>query len=53
MKSQGRILPRLPRRAPPAEPLARALLDHHRDGRPRKVHALRADGVEFEIETGD
>ena len=53
MKSQGRILPRLPRRAPPAEPLARALLDHHRDGRPRKVHALRADGVEFEIETGE
>jgi SAM-dependent methyltransferase len=36
---------------PPAEPLARALLDHHRDGRPRRVTALRADGVEFEIET--
>ena len=53
MKSQGRILPRLSRRVPPAEPLAHALLDHHLDGRPRKVHALRADGVEFEIETGE
>ncbi|MBY0398865.1 methyltransferase domain-containing protein, partial [Myxococcota bacterium] len=40
-----------PRRVPPAEPLAAALLDHHRDGRPRRVTALRADGVEFEIET--
>jgi len=27
------------------------LLDHHRTGRPRKVHALRADGVSFTIET--
>lgn len=41
------------RRVPPAEPLAEALLDHHRDGRPRRVEALRADGVEFEIETGE
>lgn len=48
MKSLGRVLPR---RVPPAEPLAAALLDHHRDGRPRRVKALRADGVEFEIET--
>jgi SAM-dependent methyltransferase len=48
MKSLGRLLPR---RVPPAEPLAVALLDHHRDGRPRRVKALRADGVEFEIET--
>lgn len=62
MKSQGgsphgslrwKGLPRLPRRVPPAEPLAAALLDHHRDGRARKVRALRADGVEFEIETGE
>jgi len=48
MKRLGRILPQ---RVPPAEPLAAALLDHHRDGRPRRVKALRADGVEFEIET--
>jgi len=40
-----------PRRVAPAEPLAQALLDHHRDGRPRRVVALRADGMEFEIET--
>lgn len=38
-------------RVAPAEPLARALADHHRDGRPRRVGALRGDGVEFEIET--
>ncbi len=50
MKRLGRLLPQ---RVPPAEPLARALLDHHRDGRPRRVTALRADGVEFEIETGE
>jgi SAM-dependent methyltransferase len=50
MKRLGRLLPQ---RVPPAEPLARALLDHHRDGRPRRVAALRADGVEFEIETGE
>jgi SAM-dependent methyltransferase len=48
MKNLGRYLPR---RVSPAEPLAVALLDHHRDGRPRRVKALRADGVEFEIET--
>lgn len=48
MKRLGRLLPQ---RVPPAEPLAAALLDHHRDGRPRRVTALRADGVEFEIET--
>lgn len=41
------------RRVAAAEPLAQALLDHHRDGRPRIVRALRADGVEFEIETGE
>ena len=46
MKSQRRTLPRQPRRVPPAEPLARALLDHFRDGRPRRVHALRGDGVQ-------
>lgn len=50
MKRLGRLLPQ---RVPPAEPLARALLDHHRDGRPRRVTALRADGVEFEIETAE
>ncbi|MFO0691049.1 MAG: class I SAM-dependent methyltransferase [Myxococcota bacterium] len=55
MKSSGRAAsrkspPRV-RRVGPAEPLAAALLDHHRDGRPRRVTALRADGVEFEIET--
>lgn len=43
MKRRGRV--------PAAEPLARALRDHHRDGRPRRVTALRADGLEFEIET--
>lgn len=48
MKRLGRLLPQ---RVPPAEPLAVALLDHHRDGRPRRVKALRADGLEFEIET--
>lgn len=48
MKRLGRLLPQ---RVPPAEPLAVALLDHFRDGRPRRVTALRADGVEFEIET--
>ena len=40
-----------PRRVGPAEPLAAALLDHHRSGRPRRVSALRADGVSFKIET--
>ena len=40
-----------PRRVGPAEPLAAALLDHYRTGRPRKVAATRADGVAFEIET--
>ena len=40
-----------PRRVGPAEPLALALRDHHRTGRPRRVHALRTDGVSFEIET--
>ena len=48
MKRLGRLLVQ---RVPPAEPLAVALLDHHRDGRPRRVKALRADGLEFEIET--
>jgi SAM-dependent methyltransferase len=40
-----------PQRVGPAEPLAAALLDHHRTGRPRRVRASRADGVSFEIET--
>ncbi|MEM9174836.1 MAG: methyltransferase domain-containing protein [Myxococcota bacterium] len=40
-----------PRRVGPAEPLAAALVDHHRTGRPRRVSATRADGVAFEIET--
>jgi SAM-dependent methyltransferase len=40
-----------PRRVGPAEPLAAALLDHHRSGRPKRVHATRADGVSFAIET--
>lgn len=40
-----------PRRVGPAEPLAAALMDHHRTGRPRHVSATRADGVAFEIET--
>lgn len=40
-----------PRRVGPAEPLAAALLDHYRTGRPRRVHATRADGVAFEIAT--
>ena len=26
-------------------------MDHHQTGKPRRVRALRADGVEFEIET--
>jgi len=42
-----------PRRVGPAEPLAAALSDHHRSGRPRSVSAMRADGVCFEIETGE
>jgi len=40
-----------PRRVGPAEPLAAALRDHHRSGRPRRVRAMRADGVSFSIET--
>lgn len=40
-----------PKRVGPAEPLAAALVDHHRSGRPRRVDATRADGVCFEIET--
>jgi len=40
-----------PRRVGPAEPLAAALRDHHRTGRPRRVRALRTDGVSFTIET--
>ena len=40
-----------PRRVPPTEPLAAALEDHHRSGRARRVRALRADGVAFEIGT--
>jgi SAM-dependent methyltransferase len=40
-----------PRRVGPAEPLAAALMDHYRTGRPRRVRATRADGVAFEIET--
>lgn len=52
-----RIPPRwgrlIPRRVPAAEPLAAALVDHHRTGRPRRVAATRADGVSFEIETGE
>jgi SAM-dependent methyltransferase len=57
MKPSGRAAsrkaPPRARRVPAAEPLAAALLDHHRDGRPRRVTALRADGVEFEIETDE
>jgi SAM-dependent methyltransferase len=54
MKPPGRVSSRRsPRsqRVPPAEPLAAALRDHFHDGRPRRVTALRTDGVEFEIET--
>ena len=40
-----------PRRVAAAEPLAAALMDHHRSGRPRRVKAWRADGVGFEIDT--
>ena len=40
-----------PRRVGPAEPLAAALFDHHRTGRPRRVRARRADGVSFMVET--
>ena len=40
-----------PRRVGPAAPLAAALVDHYRTGRPRRVSATRADGVSFEIET--
>lgn len=40
-----------PRRVGPAEPLAAALMDHYRTGRPRQVSATRADGVCFEIDT--
>ena len=40
-----------PKRVGPAEPLAAALMDHYQTGKPRRVRALRADGVEFEIET--
>lgn len=40
-----------PRRVPAHEPLAAALADHHASGRPRRVSALRADGVGFTIET--
>lgn len=40
-----------PRRVGPAEPLAAALRDHHRTGRPRRVRAVRADGISFAIET--
>jgi len=42
-----------PRRVTSAQPLAAALLDHHRTGRPRRVHAQRADGVSFTIETAE
>ena len=40
-----------PRRVAAAEPLAAALEDHARSGRPRRVAATRADGVAFEIDT--
>ena len=40
-----------PRRVAAAEPLAAALLDHHRSGRSRLVRARRSDGVSFDIET--
>lgn len=43
----------LPRRVTAAEPLAAALVDHYRTGRPRRVAAERADGVSFEIETDE
>ncbi len=42
-----------PRRVPATEPLAAALVDHHRSGRARRVSATRADGVAFEIETDE
>jgi SAM-dependent methyltransferase len=42
-----------PRRVEPAEPLAAALMDHHRTGRARRVQAMRADGVAFEIDTAE
>jgi SAM-dependent methyltransferase len=42
-----------PRRVGATEPLAAALYDHHQSGRPRIVSAMRADGVAFEIETGE
>jgi SAM-dependent methyltransferase len=42
-----------PRRVGPAEPLAAALRDHHRTGRPKRVHATRADGISFSIETAE
>lgn len=40
-----------PRRVEASAPLAAALDDHHRTGRARRVHALRADGLAFEIDT--
>ena len=40
-----------PRRVGPAEPLAAALMDHYTTGRPRRVRAVRADGVAYQIET--
>ncbi|MAG30027.1 MAG: methyltransferase [Deltaproteobacteria bacterium] len=42
-----------PQRVRAAEPLAAALLDHHRSGRPRRVRATRADGISFDIETAE
>lgn len=51
----GRFLDalRIPRRMHPQAPLARALLDHARSGRARRVVALRPSGLEYEIETSD
>jgi SAM-dependent methyltransferase len=43
----------VPRRVDPQAPLARALADHARSGRPRTLRALRPSGLEYEIETGD
>lgn len=44
---------RIPRRVHPQAPLARALFDHARTGRPGRVRALRPSGLHYEIETSD
>ncbi|MFP6655933.1 MAG: class I SAM-dependent methyltransferase [Myxococcota bacterium] len=42
-----------PGRVAATEPMAAALLDHHRSGRPRRVRASRADGISFTIDTAE